>query len=98
MIHRLCIILQTLSWSIFIHIWILTSLFSFCVENIQKMPWSHYLVRSVDKATVGEANQLMIRAGFRDASNYRSLMLKLKNAYANIVSDPKITLKKGTFG
>ena len=61
------------------------------------MPWSHYLVRSVDKATVGEANQLMIRAGFRDASNYRSLMLKLKNAYANIVSDPKITFKQVYF-
>ena len=39
--------------------------------NHEKTNWSHYIAWSADKGTVGEANQLMIGAGFRDASRYR---------------------------
>ena len=44
---------------------------------------------------MGEANQLMIGAGFRDVSEYRSIMLECKDAYHKVTSQPKITFKQG---
>ena len=50
---------------------------------------------SADKGTVGEANQLMLGAGFRDAHQYRWVMIACKDAYHNVISGPRITFTQG---
>ena len=60
-----------------------------------KTNWHYYVAYSADKGTVGEANQLMIGAGFRDASEYRWIMLECKDAYHQVTSQPNITFKQG---
>ena len=51
----------------------LDAIFSICILDGKhsKTKWYHYISYSADKGTVGEANQLMIGAGFRDAHQYR---------------------------
>ena len=61
----------------------------------QKTNWPHYVSSSADKGTVGEANELMLGAGFRDAHEYRWIMLQYNDAYETIITNPKITFKQG---
>ena len=59
-----------------------------------KTNWYHYAAYSADKGTVGEANQLMLGAGFRDVTEYRWIMLSARDAYETIVTQPKVTFKQ----
>ena len=60
-----------------------------------KTNWPYYVAWAADKGTVGEANQLVIGAGFRDVAEYRWIPLTCKDAYEKVVSAPSITFKQG---